>query len=391
MAADLAEMSGLELPAWSSETQQKLRDLLPELGDIHNPFDTTGAAVNRPELLAQMAAVLEADTGIDVLVTPQAYPESGSPAEGFSRNMLKLIDEHVKGDRIPVLIPENSAIDVQPAAQEFLDTTHLTPAPGGMAETVRALGRIATWSAAQRTTAADGRSDLPAGVTISVDGERRGAWSEHRAREFLQRHGVPAVPARLVRTADEATAAALNLGLPVVLKVASPDILHKSDIGGVKLDLRDEPSVRLAFEEVLQAARRHAPTAQVEGVLVSPMRSGGIELLVGVVHDANFGQVLAVGVGGIFVEVLKDASLRVLPVRPADVRSMLDELQGRALLYGARGSRPANLDALVDAILRVTQVAQGLGESLESLEINPLRVDGEQIEALDAVLTWRAS
>src|SRR5262249_487643 len=110
MGADLAAASGLELPAWSAETQQRLRELLPELRDIHNPPDTTGAAVNRPELLAQMAAVLETDTGIDVLVTPQSYPEDGSPTEAFSKNMLTLIDKHIKGDRIPVLIPENSAI-----------------------------------------------------------------------------------------------------------------------------------------------------------------------------------------------------------------------------------------------------------------------------------------
>jgi hypothetical protein len=108
-----------------------------------------------------------------------------------------------------------------------------------------------------------------------------------------------------------------------------------------------------------------------------------------VVHDATFGQVLAVGIGGIFVEVLKDAALRVLPVRPADVRAMLDELQGKALLYGPRGSRPADMGALIDVILRIARLARGLGERLGSLEINPLRVYGDQIEALDTVVSWR--
>jgi len=153
MGADIAEASGLLLPAWSAATQHKLRELLPELGAIHNPFDTTGAAVNRPELLAQMAAVLADHPGIDVLVTPQTYPEDGTPGEGFSKNMLTLIDQPLTRHRIPVLIPENSAIDMQTGAQQFLDRTGLKPAPGGMAETVRALGRIATWSAAQRASA----------------------------------------------------------------------------------------------------------------------------------------------------------------------------------------------------------------------------------------------
>lgn len=166
--------------------------------------------------------------------------------------------------------------------------------------------------------------------------------------------------------------------------------MHKSDIGGVKLNLRDEPAVREAFDVVMQSARQHAPDAAIEGVLVSPMRSGWIELLVGVVRDPDFGQVLAVGMGGIFVELFKDASLRVLPVNRAEVRAMLDELQGAALLHGARGSKPADMDALVDAIVRVAHLAQALGDDLESLEINPLRVDGNEVEALDAVLTWQA-
>jgi acyl-CoA synthetase (NDP forming) len=388
MGADLAAVSGLELPAWSAETQHKLRQLLPELGDIHNPFDTTGAAVNRPELLAQMAAVLETDTGIDVLVTPQSYPEDGSPTEGFSKNMLTLIDKHVKGDRIPVLIPENSAIDMQPGAQQFLDATSLKTAPGGMAETVRALGRIAAWSAAQRAHA-EQQDQTQAIPSIALDGQPTGAWSEHQARGFLTQHDIPVIPARLVASADEGAAAARELGFPVALKIASPDIMHKSDIGGVKLSLAGEQAVREAFGQVMQAAQQHAPDARIEGALVSPMRSGGVELLVGVVRDPTFGPVLAVGIGGVFVELFKDASLRVLPVGRAEVRAMLDELQGAALLQGARGSKPADMDRLVDAIVRIAQVAQALGDDLESLEINPLRVEGDRIEALDAVLTWR--
>jgi acetate---CoA ligase (ADP-forming) len=223
-----------------------------------------------------------------------------------------------------------------------------------------------------------------------VNGERMGAWSEHAARTFLAQHDVPVVPAHLATSADEAAAAARELGFPAVLKIASPDIMHKSDIGGVKLNLTGEQAVREAFDAVMQAAQRHAPSARIEGALISPMRSGGVELLVGVIRDPNFGQVLAVGLGGIFVELFKDASLRVLPIGRAEVRTMLDELQGKAILHGARGSKPADMDALVDAIVRVAYLAQALGDDLESLEINPLRVDGNQIEALDAVLTWPA-
>jgi acetate---CoA ligase (ADP-forming) len=140
---------------------------------------------------------------------------------------------------------------------------------------------------------------------------------------------------------------------------------------------------------VMSNVKTAAPTARIEGVLISPMRSGGVELLVGITRDTTWGQVLAVGMGGIWVEVLKDTTLRVLPVTRDDVRAMLAELQGAKLLNGARGSKAADMDALVEVIYRTADLAQALKGDLESLEINPLRVDGSQIEALDAVITWQ--
>ena len=276
---------------------------------------------------------------------------------------------------------------MQPGAQQFLDELGLTAVSGGMPQAIRSLGHLAAWSARRAPDSATTSAIVP---PIAPGGDTVGAWSEQRARELLARHGVPVIPAALATTADEAAAAANGLGYPVALKVVSADILHKSEIGGVRLDLRDEALVRDAFAAVNAAARIHAPGATIEGVLISPMRAGGVELLVGVVRDPTFGQVLAVGLGGIYVEVFKDASLRVLPVGQDEIRAILDELHGAPLLLGARGARPADLDALVAVIARVAAVAQGLGDTLESLEINPLRVEGDQIEALDAVVTWRA-
>ncbi len=165
--------------------------------------------------------------------------------------------------------------------------------------------------------------------------------------------------------------------------------MHKSDIGGVQLNLRDEEAVRAAFTRIMEAAHALTPQPHIDGALLSPMRVGGVELLVGVVRDPVWGQVMAVGLGGIWVEILKDTSLRVLPVSRRDVYAMLDELQGKTLLHGARGSRSADLDALVEVIYRISRLAHALESDLESLEINPLRVDGSQIEALDALITWR--
>jgi acetate---CoA ligase (ADP-forming) len=191
-----------------------------------------------------------------------------------------------------------------------------------------------------------------------------------------------------VSCADEAVEAAAEFGAPLVLKVVSPQILHKSDIGGVRLNVPgDEQAVRDAYAAVTTAAGA-VDGARVEGVLVSPMRSGGTELLAGVVRDPHWGPVLAVALGGIFVEVLEDSTLAPLPVTPGQARQLLEKLRGRAVLHGTRGSPPADLDALAAVIARIGDLALALGDNLESVEVNPLRVDGTAIEALDAVVTW---
>jgi succinyl-CoA synthetase beta subunit len=200
--------------------------------------------------------------------------------------------------------------------------------------------------------------------------------------------GIPVVPARLVTSADDAAKAAAEFGGPVCVKVVSPQIMHKTDIGGVRLDVpASEDAVREAFRAVTTAAAL-VDGASVDGVLVSPMRRGGTELLVGVVRDPSWGPMLAIALGGVFVEVLQDSALAPLPVTEEQARRMLDRLRGRAVLDGVRGAAPADVEALATVIARTGDLAVALGDDLESLEINPLRVDGTTIEALDAVVTW---
>jgi acetate---CoA ligase (ADP-forming) len=164
-------------------------------------------------------------------------------------------------------------------------------------------------------------------------------------------------------------------------------IMHKTEIGGVRLDVPpDAGAVGEAYRAVTAAAR--AQGADVESVLVSPMRCGGTELLVGVVRDPHWGLMLAVALGGVFVEVLQDSVLAPMPVSSGQVRRMLGSLRGAAVLEGARGSEPADLDALAGVIARLGDLAVALGESLESLAVNPLLVPGAAIEAVDAVVTW---
>jgi hypothetical protein len=187
---------------------------------------------------------------------------------------------------------------------------------------------------------------------------------------------------------DEAVNAAGRLGYPVALKICSATLTHKSDIGGVALALASEAAVASAFDRVLAAGRAHAD--DVLGVLVSPMRTGGLELFAGVTVDAEFGPVLAVGLGGVLIEVLADVSLRALPVHPAEVVRMLGELRGSAILDGVRGRPPADRAAIAHAISSLARAALALGPKLQTIELNPLWVNGSNVEALDVLAVTQA-
>jgi succinyl-CoA synthetase beta subunit len=212
------------------------------------------------------------------------------------------------------------------------------------------------------------------------------SWAEYRASSFLAEHGVPVVPNILAADPESAAAAAGDLGYPVVVKLAADGIEHKSDIGGVKAGLRDAGEVRAAYADVVTAGR--GAGAEVRGALVQPERRGGIELLVGVVTDPAWGKVLAVGLGGLWVEILRDTALSVLPVDRAQILQSLRNLRGARLFDGPRGTEKADLDAVADTIAAVATLAERLGDRLETLEINPLLVRGSQVEALDALITW---
>ncbi len=393
-AADYAEQCGIALPEFSEETKRGLRSLLPALGPAHNPLDTTGAVVNDQLLFERIVAQVGSDPNLDVLVCANSLPSEiqGEYINAFSVKLLQHIVTGLRGASHPAFLLDFVSNDVAKHAREAVEQNQWPLLPGGVDRGLQALGKAMWWSERFRRTqaqqAAATQEALPA---PEVSGAAVGTWSESQVRLLLEQYGVPVVPAHLATSAEQVVGAARKVNFPVVLKVASPDIVHKSDIGGVWLNLQNEREVREAFQQIMQAVGNANPAARLEGVLVSPMRSGGLELLVGIVRDPAWGQVMAVGLGGIWVEILKDTSLRVLPVSRAEVRAMLDELQGKALLHGARGSIPADLDRLVEVIYRASRLAQALGDTLESLEINPLRVAGSQIEALDALITWRSS
>ncbi|GIW17013.1 acetate--CoA ligase family protein [Tepidiforma sp.] len=220
-------------------------------------------------------------------------------------------------------------------------------------------------------------------VLAQARAEGRTLLTEVEAKSLLQEAGVPVAATLLARTREEAQAAADEVGYPVVLKIVSPDIAHKSDVGGVKLNLRDREAVGAAFDEVVANAQRAVPGARITGVAVQHMAPQGTEVIVGMTTDPQFGPVLMFGLGGIMVEVLKDVSFRLVPLEEKDAQQMIDEIKGRPVLSGVRGQPPADIEALKRTILKVSEFVQAHPE-VKELDLNPVFAYPDGALAVDA-------
>jgi acyl-CoA synthetase (NDP forming) len=193
----------------------------------------------------------------------------------------------------------------------------------------------------------------------------------------------------VVTSADAAVDAASSFGYPVVMKIASADFPHKSDVGLVKVGVGDAEAVRATYAELVGRAAQVDPAARVDGVLVQQMASDGVEMIVGITHDSQLGAAVMVGTGGIFAEVLRDVAVRPLPVDITDAREMVESLRGHALLKGARGRPPADIDALVDVVMAVARLASTCGDRIAELDLNPVIVNAGGAVAVDSLIVTR--
>ncbi len=222
-----------------------------------------------------------------------------------------------------------------------------------------------------------------ASVLAQARAEGRTLLNEVEAKEVLREAGVPATATTLATTRDDAQQQADGMGYPVVLKVVSQDIAHKSDVGGVKLNLADRDAVSDAFDAIMASAKQAVPGAKIAGVSVQQMAKQGTEVIVGMTTDPQFGPVMMFGLGGIMVEVLKDVSFRLVPLEPKDARQMIQEIKGRPVLEGVRGQPAADLAALEQAILKVSQFVEQHPEVRE-LDLNPMFAYPDGALAVDA-------
>ena len=216
-----------------------------------------------------------------------------------------------------------------------------------------------------------------------ANNEGRSILTEFESKRILKQVGIPVVETKLAKTQKEASLLSQKMGFPVVLKIASPDVIHKSDSGGVKLSITSVAEVKKAYDEILKKVGKQYPRAVIHGVSVQKMVRPGTEVIVGVSKDPQFGPVIMFGLGGIFVELLKDVSFRVIPVERRDAQEMIKEIKGYPLLEGYRGKEPANIPALVEIILKLSRWIEE-NPRIKELELNPLFAYRDKALAVDA-------
>jgi acetate---CoA ligase (ADP-forming) len=393
LAADRADGLGLRYPPLGEATMGRLRELLPSYATPQNPLDATGAAVADAQLFGAAIAAVAADPAVDVTVAIGEI-EHHAPESAWGLDSITAMTAAARQAPRPVIFTNTTIHTITPGARAVRHELGVPSVFGGMDRVLAAVARIADWSAAPvRAVSEPPQRPRPAGSQDSQDlPARAGTWSEADARSLLERAGVPVVPAVLARSPEEAAAAAGRFGTPVAVKVVSPDIVHKTDAGGIALNRSGREDVIAAARQVLAAAQRQVPAPRVDGILVSPMRpegSGVHDLLVGVVRDPDWGPVLAVAMGGIWAEVLADVSRVALPCDRPAIESAVRALRGAPALLGARSLPGIDLERVVDAMVAFADLAVSLGEDLVAIEVNPLRVTADGAEALDVTVQWR--
>ena len=378
MAADKAAHHGVPMPQPLEATGAKLRAIVPEFGAARNPCDPTGQVLNVPASFSQCCRALLEDPQYGALVVPATVAVMETAKDRVAV-MSALVREQPK----PVALVWLSEWLQGPGAEEY-EKDERIPVFRSME---RCFGAIAAWHARADRRFETAPRLSPPGAAQAARQLLAGAGAnltESEAKRVLAAYGVPVVEERLARSADEALAAARSLGYPVAMKAESPTILHKTELGVVKLGIGDEAALRRAYAEIADAARGH----ELRGVLVQPMIPG-IEVIVGARVDPVVGPLVVVGSGGVLVELVQDCVAALAPVSVQEARAMLARLKGYPLLTGFRGGARVNLDALADAVARVSELAAELAGELEELDVNPLRCGADRVVAVDALIAKR--
>lgn len=378
LAADAATAMGLDMPALTPETQQQILERVPFAG-ARNPVDATAHVTGQPELFERTLDIVLRDPTIDTLLvflTSSPYVERlRLNFENAFRNLRRRYP-----DRLIVVSahgPEDFVARLR--AERYVVVDGVDRA----CKVIAALVRLGCYL-----------KRMPAGgpaAPSAVAPPRVRDGDERSAKQLIAQWGIPVVADRLAATADAAVDAAAALGFPVALKIASTDIAHKTEVGGVALELRTPADVRHAFDTMMAGVRKRAAAARIDGVLVSPMVTQGIETILGVTRDSIFGPVVMFGLGGVYAEVLNDVTFRRAPFDDDEALRMIRELRSFPVLDGARGRPRADLPALAAALAALSRLAAAGSDTIAEIDVNPFVVlpEGKGAVALDALVVPR--
>jgi acetyltransferase len=381
IAADACDRAGLQLVPLHKETVDELRKFLPPFASFYNPVDILGdATAERYEKALYTVVQDEKVQGVLVILTPTAIVDVDGTAKAIA-NIAHLIDK-------PIVTSFMGKKSIESGAK-ILIKYHVPnySYPEHAVSSLNAMYQYNVWTKRPEKTYPDlkGLKDKVIDIFESVKGEKRDRLTDSEMYEVLHAYGFSQPTSLMARTSEDAVAAAKGIGYPVVMKIVSPQILHKSDIGGVKLNVNSKKEVENTFFDITTRVKHIMPTAQIYGVMIQEMVSGGKEVIIGITRDAQFGHMIMFGLGGIYVEVLKDISFRITPLSKEDAHEMIRETKVFPLLRGVRGEAEADIEAIEKSILLLSQMALDFPQIIEA-EINPLLVKkrGEGVVAIDA-------
>ncbi|VTU37567.1 acetate--CoA ligase family protein [Variovorax sp. PBL-E5] len=377
LMADQAEAAGLQVAELPAESQRVIKELLP-FAAARNPVDVTAQVITHPQLIGPMFEQLLTGGGFGSAVCFITHIARNKDLFG---KLLPHFEEVARNhaDRFLVL----SAL-ASPETRKHLEGMGYAvfEDPG---RALKAISALVKFRHAFEAAPPETPPAVPSGALAVRHGH---TYDEFQAKKMLLSAGIPCAAESLATSAQAAVVEAERIGFPLVMKIVSPDIQHKSEIGGVLLNVRSVQEVREGYATLMDRAETHAPGARIAGVLLAQQVQGGVETILGVMRDPVYGPMVMFGLGGVFVEVLKDVTFRRAPFGPSEARRMIREVKGYAMLQGVRGAPPADEDALVQALTRLSAYAAAQGDALESIDVNPFIVmpKGRGALAVDALI-----
>lgn len=391
LAADALSERGLSIPELHSNTQETLQNILPNAASVVNPVDVAGGTDDDPSVFVGCVEALLNDPNVDALLLTGLF---GGYSIRFSEQ-YKEVENKAAQDLSRLVTEYETPLVVQSAYEGFDTESHsilrengipVVESLGVATSSVEALAAYGKRSGADKSNDLEGFEKLDGmGNELSLNGNGGRQLSEYKSKRLLEDTEIPVTTFKLAQSPEEAEDIVRKINEPVAMKIVSPDIVHKSDIGGVALNVSRESAAK-TYNELTTTAQKYKNDVQIDGVLISPMVDDGIELIVGVVNDNQFGPVVMFGLGGVFVEILEDVSFRALPLTEVDAVELINDINAKELLNGARGNAPVDKDSIVELLVGLSSFVEK-NPTITELDLNPVIATKDSVEVVDAAIT----